>query len=229
MIATICTIALALDYNDREGIIAGETSLSYVDGERGRLLYRGYRIGDLVEHGSYAAVANLLWTGAWDPRTRLATAAVPDAVLAVLRALPATTKPMDALRTAVSAWGATRELSWPPTVDDARALTSFSPSALAAFARLREGKDPVPPDPSLNLVEGFLYQLTGEPADPGTARALDAYFIVGAEHGFNASTFAARVIISTHSDVASAVVGTSGRGMIEPNSPPAPANLNEVT
>jgi citrate synthase len=117
---------------------------------------------------------------------------------------------MDALRTAVSAWGATRELPWPPTVDDARALTSFSPSALAAFARLRQGKDPVPPDPSLNLVEGFLYQLTGEPADPGTARALDAYFIVGAEHGFNASTFTARVITSTRSDIASAVAGAIG-------------------
>jgi citrate synthase len=193
-----------------EGVLAGETSLSRVDGANGRLVYRGYRIGDLVEHGSYAAVANLLWTGAWDPRTRLATAAVPDAVLAVLRALPTTTKPMDALRTAVSAWGATRELPWPPTVDDARALTSFSPSALAAFARLREGKDPVPPDPSLNLVDGFLYQLTGEPADPGTARALDAYFIVGAEHGFNASTFTARVITSTRSDIASAVAGAIG-------------------
>ena len=193
-----------------EGVLAGETSLSRVDGANGRLVYRGYRIGDLVEHGSYAAVANLLWTGEWDPRSRLPTAPVPDAVLTVLRALPATAKPMDALRTAVSAWGATRELSWPPTVDDARALTSFSPSALAAFARLREGKEPVAPDPSLNLVEGFLYQLTGEPADPGTARALDAYFIVGAEHGFNASTFTARVITSTRSDIASAVAGAIG-------------------
>ena len=89
-----------------EGVIAGETSLAYVDGERGRLLYRGYRIGDLVEHGTYAAVANLLWTGEWDPAHRLATSPVPDAVLTVLRTLPSTTKPMDALRTAVSAWGA---------------------------------------------------------------------------------------------------------------------------
>ena len=84
-----------------EGVIAGETSLSYVDGERGRLLYRGYRIGDLVEHGTYPAVANLLWTGDWDPAHHLPTAAVPAEVLAVLRALPSSTKPMDALRTAV--------------------------------------------------------------------------------------------------------------------------------
>jgi citrate synthase len=99
---------------------------------------------------------------------------------------------------------------YPPTDEQARAMTSFSPSALAAFARLREGKEPVDPDPSLDLVEGFLYQLTGTRPDAGTARALDAYFIVGAEHGFNASTFTARIIISTRSDIASAVSGAIG-------------------
>ncbi len=193
-----------------EGIVAGETSLGYVDGERGRLLYRGYRIGDLVDRGTYPAVANLLWTGQWDPTHRLPTAPVPGPVLTVLRALPATTKPMDALRTAVSAWGATQELPWPPTAEQARALTSFSPSALAAFARLRAGDEPVEPDPSLDLVEGFLYQLTGERPEPATARALDAYFIVGSEHGFNASTFTARIVTSTRSDIASAVVAAIG-------------------
>jgi citrate synthase len=193
-----------------EGVVAGETSLSYIDGERGRLLYRGYRIGDLVEHGTNPAVANLLWTGEWDPRHHLPTQPVPPAVLEVLRALPASTKPMDALRTAVSAWGATQDLPWPPTAEQARALAAFAPSALAAFARLRAGQEPVEPDPSLDLVPGFLYQLTGTKPDEGTARALDAYFIVGAEHGFNASTFTARVIISTRSDIASAVAGAIG-------------------
>lgn len=193
-----------------EGVIAGETSLSFIDGEQGRLLYRGYRIGDLVTHGTYPAVANLLWTGEWDPAHRLPVAPVPGPVMAVLRALPSTTKPMDALRTAVSAWGATQDLPFPATVEQARALTAFSPSALAAFARLRSGQEPIEPDPALDLVEGFLYQLTGARPDAGTARALDAYFIVGAEHGFNASTFTARVITSTRSDIASAVVGAIG-------------------
>jgi citrate synthase len=193
-----------------EGVLAGETSLSQVDGIRGRLLYRGYRIGDLVEHGTYPVVANLLWTGDWDPTQRLATAPIPDAVLTVLRALPREAKPMDALRTAVSAWGATQTLDWPPTVEQARALTATSPSVLAAFARLRQGLEPIDPDPSLDLVEGFLYQITGERPEPGNARALDAYFIVGAEHSFNASTFTARVITSTRSDIASAVVGAIG-------------------
>jgi citrate synthase len=193
-----------------EGVIAGETSLSFVDGAAGRLLYRGYRIGDLVDRGTYAAIAHLLWTGDWDPSQRLPTTAVPDAVLDVLRALPSDAKPMDALRTAVSAWGATQDLPWPPTVEQARALTAFSPSALAAFARLRSGKEPVDPDPDLDLTAGFLYQLTGQRPDASTAKALDAYFIVGAEHSFNASTFAARVITSTRSDIASAVVGAIG-------------------
>jgi citrate synthase len=193
-----------------EGVIAGETSLSYIDGERGRLLYRGYRIGDLVAHGTYPAVANLLWTGEWDAHHHLATGPVSPAVLEVIRALPTSTKPMDALRTAVSAWGATQDLPWPPTAEQARALTAFAPSALAAFVRLRGGQEPVEPDPSLDLVPGFLYQLTGSKPDEGTARALDAYFVVGAEHGFNASTFTARVIISTRSDIASAVAGAIG-------------------
>jgi citrate synthase len=193
-----------------EGVVAAETALGYVDGEQGRLLYRGYRIGDLVERGSYPAVANLLWTGNWEPTHRLATAPVPDGVMAALRAIPSTAKPMDALRTAVSAWGTTEALTYPATPEQARALTAFSPSALAAFARLRAGQDPIEPDPELDLVPGFLYQLTGSRPDPSTARALDAYFIVGAEHGLNASTFAARVITSTRSDLASAVTGAIG-------------------
>jgi citrate synthase len=193
-----------------DGVVAAETALGYVDGANGRLLYRGYRIGDLVEHGSFAAVANLLWTGDWDRDARLPTGPLPGAVLDALRALGRDAKPMDALRTAVSAWGATRSLPWPPTPEQAREVTAFSPTALAAFARLREGLEPVEPDPTLDLVEGFLYQLTGSRPDAGTARALDAYFIVGAEHGLNASTFTARVIVATRSDLASAVTGAIG-------------------
>jgi citrate synthase len=193
-----------------EGVIGAETALGYVDGAAGRLLYRGYRIGDLVERGNYAAVANLLWTGEWDTGVRMPTAPVPGAVLNVLRDLPKTAKPMDSLRTAVSVWGAMQDLQFPPTAEQARALTAFSPSALAAFARLRQGLEPIEPDPSLDLVEGFLYQIMGQRPDPGTTRALDAYFVVGAEHGLNASTFTARVIVSTRSDICSAVTGAIG-------------------
>ena len=193
-----------------KGVVAGETQLAMVDGAAGRLQYRGYPIGELVQRGTYAQVAELLWTGEWRADAELACAALPDEVVDVLRRLPPTTSAMDALRTATSAWGAVNGTVWPPTAEQARAITAAAPSALAAFARLRDGREPIDPDPSLGLAAGFLYQLTGTRPDEASARALDAYFVVGAEHGFNASTFTARVIISTHSDVASALVGAIG-------------------
>lgn len=193
-----------------EGVVAAETALGLVDGANGRLLYRGYPIGQVVQKGTYASVAELLWTGEWNPKATLHPAPVPWAVVKALRELPHDAHPMDALRTAVSVWGATQRLGWPPTVEQARAITSFAPSALAAFARIRQGYDPIPPDPSLDLAGGFLQQLRGREPDPAASRALDAYFMVGAEHGLNASTFTARVITSTRSDMASAVTGAIG-------------------
>ena len=193
-----------------KGVLAGETSLAMIDGEAGRLQYRGYPIGELVEHGTYAQVAELLWTGDWTTDAHLACAPLPPAVLDVLRRLPPSTGAMDALRTAMSAWGAVNGTLWPPTVEQARAITAAAPTALAAFARLRDGLEPIEPDPELGLAAGFLQQLQGHRPDDASARALDAYFVVGAEHGFNASTFTARVIVSTHSDIASAVAGAIG-------------------
>lgn len=193
-----------------EGVLAGETSIALVDGANGRLLYRGYPIVELVRRGSFASVAELLWTGEWHPDAHLAPAALPPAVVAALRLLPPTTNAMDALRTAVSVWGAAENPAYPPSVEQARALTSAAPSALAAFGRLRDGKEPVDPDPSLGIPDGFLYQLTGERPSEAATRALDAYFVVAAEHSFNASTFTARVITSTQSDMASAIAGAIG-------------------
>ena len=155
-----------------KGVLAGETSLAMIDGEAGRLQYRGYPIGELVERGTYGQVAELLWTGEWKADARLACAPLPGAVLEVLRQLPSSAGAMDALRTAISTWGAVTGALWPPTVDQARAITAVAPSALAAFARLRDGKEPIDPDPSLGLAEGFLYQLRGERPDEGSARAL---------------------------------------------------------
>ncbi|HEY3523325.1 MAG TPA: citrate/2-methylcitrate synthase [Candidatus Limnocylindrales bacterium] len=214
-----------------EGVVAGETALSLVDGANGRLLYRGYPIVELVERGTYAAVANLLWTGEWDPRSQLHPTPLPDEVLAALRLLPRGTHPMDALRTAVSVWGALRALPWPPTVDQARALTAFAPSALAAFGRLRDGKEPVAPDESLDLAGGFLQQLFDRTPDPADARALDAYFITGADHGFNASTFTLRVVVATQSDLASGVCGALGalKGPLHGGAPSEVVNqLHEI-
>jgi citrate synthase len=214
-----------------EGVIAAETAISVVDGKNGRLLYRGYAIGELVKRGTYAEVADLLWTGEWHPGAQLHPAPISGPVVSALRELPRTAVPMDALRTAVSVWGAERRLGWPPTVEEARALTSFSPSALAAFGRLRSGLEPIAPDESLDLAGGLLQQLTGRPPDPAAARALDAYFIVGAEHSLNASTFTARIITSTRSDVASAVCGAIGalKGPLHGGAPSEVVNqLHEI-
>jgi citrate synthase len=214
-----------------EGVVAGETSLALVDGANGRLLYRGYPIVQLVERGTFGSVADLLWSGTWHPDAQLHPAAVPEPVLAALRQLPRDTAPMDALRTAVSVWGTTQTLTWPPTVEQARAITAFSPSALAAFGRLREGKEPVAPDPSLDLAGGFLQQLFDRTPERAAARALDAYFITGAEHGFNASTFTCRVITSTRSDLASAVCGAIGalKGPLHGGAPSEVVNqLHEI-
>jgi citrate synthase len=193
-----------------KGVVAGETQLAMIDGEAGRLQYRGYPIGELVERGTFAQVAELLWTSDWREDAKLPCAPLAPEIVEILRRLPPGTNAMDALRTAASAWGATAGTAWPPTVEQARAITAAAPSALAAFARLRDGLEPIEPDPELGLAAGFLYQLRGERPDDAAARALDAYFVVGAEHGFNASTFTARVIISTHSDIASAVAGAIG-------------------
>ena len=193
-----------------QGVIAAETAIGFVDGEKGQLLYRGYPIGQLVEKGTYGRVAELLWTGEWRKTARLTPAVIPEPVMCALRELPSSAHPMDALRTAVSVWGAWRRPHWPPTVEQAREITAFAPSALAAFHRLRQGLEPVAPNTKLSQAGGFLQQLNGKDPDPAAARALDAYFIVGAEHGLNASTFTCRVIISTRSDLASAVCGAIG-------------------
>ena len=214
-----------------EGVLAGETSLAMVDGANGRLWYRGFPIGQLVERGTFAQVAELLWTGDWPHSATLACAPLPDEVLQVLRALPREAVPMDALRSAVSAWGAARRIAWPPSVEQARELIALSPSALAAYARLRAGDEPIPPDPELPLAAGFLYQLSGARPAATDARALDAYFVVGAEHGFNSSTFTARVITSTRSDLASAVTGAIGalKGPIHGGAPSEVVNqLHEM-
>src|SRR2546421_647394 len=196
-----------------EGVVAAETTVSLVDGQAGRLLYRGYEIGDLAAHGSYDRVVGLLLDGEWPLRDEvLPPAELSPTVLAALRGLPTSCAPLDALRTACSAFGAERRMDWPPTAAQARELIALGPAAVGAFARLRDNKQPVNSAEAAHLgtAARLLHAITGEQPDPAKARALDAYFTVCAEHGLNASTFTARVITSTQSDLASAVCGAVG-------------------
>jgi len=196
-----------------EGVIAAETSISLVDGQAGRLLYRGYEIGDLAEHGSYDRVVGLLLDGGWPASDEvLPPVELTPTVLGALRALPTSCAPLDAMRTGFSAFGAERRMAWPPTPDQARELIALAPAVVGAFARLRDGREPTDMSQaaSLGTAARLLYAISGEEPDPARARALDAYFIVCAEHGLNASTFTARVITSTQSDLASAICGAVG-------------------
>lgn len=200
-----------------EGIVAATTAMSKVDGTAGRLIYRGYNIHDLARTTSYEEILHLLWFGHLpdeqelaDLRARLVAArTIPDTVMQSLRSLPAETDPMDALRTAVSTWGALK-IKGKPTVDQAIALTANFPLFLAAFNRLRHGQEPLESQPELSHAANYLYLLTGQVPSNEHVRGLNSYLVLLADHGMNASTFTARIVASTESDIVSAVVAAIG-------------------
>lgn len=200
-----------------EGVIAATTTLSKVEGTTGRLIYHGYNIHSLARTASFEEIAHLLWFGHLpnaaelsDLKARLAAErTLPDAVLGVLRVLPATTEPMDALRTAASAWGAAT-IKGKPTADQAIAITARFPVFLAAFQRLRNGMEPLESRAALDHAANYLYLLNGQEPEEQHVKALNAYLVLLADHGMNASTFTARVVASTESDIASAVVAAVG-------------------
>src|SRR5712691_1557190 len=200
-----------------EGIVAATTALSKVEGTAGRLIYRGYNIHDLARTTTFEEVMHLLWFGHLPNRAELsdlqarlvAERTLPTAVLNILRELPPTAEPMDALRTVVSAWGAT-SVKGKPTIDQAIGVTARFPLFLAAFHRLRNGLEPLESLAELGHAANYLYLLTGQKPEEQHVRALDAYLVLLADHGMNASTFTARVVASTESDIASAVVAAVG-------------------
>src|SRR5581483_6971953 len=179
----------------REGIVAASTGLSKVEGTEGRLIYRGYNIHDLARTTSFEEVAHLLWFGHLPNTTELAdlkaqlTAqrTLPEAVVQVIHALPTTAEPMDVLRTAASAWGATT-IKGKPTVEQAIAVTARFPLFLAAFHRMRTGQELLQSKPELGHAANYLYLLTGKIPEQQHVKALDAYLVLLADHGMNAST-----------------------------------------
>jgi citrate synthase len=203
-----------------EGVVAATTALSHVYGEEGRLVYRGYDIHELAGKASFEEVAYLLWLGHLPNAGELnelqrkldANRALPSETTAALRALPPAAEPMDALRTGVSALGAAHPdiFEGTPNVDQAIALAARFPAILATFFRLRQGLQPVPPKPGQNTAQSYLYQLFGSDPEPRHWRPLDVYLVLLADHGMNASTFTARVIASTQSDLCSALTGAVG-------------------
>ncbi len=197
-----------------EGIVAATTAISNVDGQAGRLVYRGYDIHDLAHATTFEEIAYLLWFGYLPTQAELATLQasllaqrqLPAQLLTILRDLPAGTAPMDALRTAVSAGGMYASVQGQPTIEQAIALTARFPLILATFHRLRQGLEVLEPRADLGYTANYLYLLTGREPGAEHVRGLDAYLVMLADHSMNASTFTARVVASTASDLASAVV-----------------------
>ena len=200
-----------------KGIYFERSAASFIDGDVGKLLYRGYNIHDLAENSTFEETTYLLLHGSLPTRSQLSeidetlksSRQIPDAVYQVID-LVKDAHPMDVLRTGISALSA-----FDPDVSDNSAeanirkgarVTSQASTIVAAHHRIRQGLDPVTPDPSLGHAASFLHMLHGEKPTDEDAKLLDVDFILHAEHGTNASAFAARVCASTISDLHSAIV-----------------------
>ena len=208
-----------------EGVLVAESGLSMIDGEAGKLIYRGYSIEDLARGASFEEVIYLLWHGHLPDGTELAAferemvaeRAVDDDVMGTVRDLAAADEnPMAALRTAVSMLSAYDDdadaaaTDTGATLRKGRRITAKIPTILAAFTRLRDGDEPVAPREDLGHAANFLYMLNGEEPDEVLAETFDMALVLHADHGINASTFSAMVTSSTMSDLHSAVVSAIG-------------------
>lgn len=201
-----------------EGVVAAQTAVSEVDGANGRLIYRGgYLIEDLSPVVSFEEVAYLLWNGELPNKTQLdalckqtsAARRLNDGARGVLTSMDPQTDVMDSLRTVVSAQGATKTLT-KPTLEEAIALTAVFPTIVAAAYRRRQGKEVVEPRSDLTHAANLLWMMEGQEPPAERVHYLESYLVLLADHGLNASTFAARVIASTGSDLTSCVVGAIG-------------------
>lgn len=201
-----------------KGIVTTETLISHIDGEKGELYYRGYKIKELTSRFTFEEVAYLLWYGKLPNEEQLTTLKsdltrnrnIPDNIQNLLVLLPDSMDLMSVIRTAVSAEGGNSEYSWKPTIQEAIKLTALIPSIIAYRKRKLEGKPFIPPHRELGHAANYLYMLNGEIPLDAHVKALETYMILTMEHGLNASTFSARVTASTESDLISAVTAAVG-------------------
>jgi citrate synthase len=205
-----------------EGVVAAQTRISKVMGEDGRLIYAGYEIEDLARNASFEEVCHLLWFGELPDRDALAAlrtqllegAVVDERILNIVRAAPKNTHPMATLRTAVSALSFTdpdaEDMSADANQRKAIRLTGQVITLTAAIDRMRREHEPLSPRADLSLAGNLLYMLNGEAPDTISERIIDAALTLHAEHGLNASTFAARVTAATLSDMHSAMTSAIG-------------------
>jgi citrate synthase len=206
-----------------EDVVAATSSICFLDGKQGRLLYRGYDIHDLVEHASFEEVLYLLWhedlpspSQLAELEARLANVRdIPEPVLQLLQSLPKTATPMEVLRTTTSAISAYdpdgfRDNSIPANVRKAERLTAQIPTLTAYIKRSRAGEPLVHPRKTGSIAENLLYMMFGKEPEELNAKTMNIALILHADHELNASTFAARVTAATLSDMYSSVVSGIG-------------------
>lgn len=195
-----------------KGVIAVGTGISHIDGVKGILLYRGYEIGEIIGKKLFEEMAYLLWYGEFPNESQLreltkqlkAERNVPDYIEGLICQLPKDMEIMAVLRTVISALGI-HSYGWKPTIEQAIKLAAVAPIVIAYRKRYMDGKTIVKPDPELDHVANYLYMLKGELPSKAHMNALEKYMILTMEHGMNASTFSARVTVSTESDLVSAI------------------------
>lgn len=204
------------------GVIADQTAISKVNPDTNSLLYRGYPVQDLAASLPFEEVAWLLWQGERPTADELATwmaterslRAIPDNVREVMDRLPADAHPMDVVRTAVSALGASdpnaADLSTAGMLAQSYKLFAVLPAIVSRTQRVRNGLPEIAPRDDLDYCENFLWMSFGDIPDPVIVDAFRVSMVLYAEHSFNASTFTARVITSTMSDLYSAITGAIG-------------------
>jgi len=205
-----------------EGIIAAQTEMSFINGTEGILEYVGIAIGDLAKHSTFEETVYLLWNKRLPTKSELeafnkdlrASYSVCDAMKQRIKACPTTAEPMHVLRTLVSSMAMDDAHPNENSVEAARSkamrILAKTPAVVAGFDRHRRGLDMVDPDPTLSFSANFLYMLNAEKPTEAMTRAFDICMITHADHGLNNSTFTARVIISTLSDMYSAITGAIG-------------------
>ncbi|GAB4207887.1 MAG: citrate synthase [Roseiflexaceae bacterium] len=205
-----------------ENVVVTATKLSAINGVAGQLSYAGYPISELAGRASFEEVCYLLWYGDLPNATQLrdftarlrAEATLSPAELALVRSVPSAGHGMDALRTLVSGLAQldphADELSMEGAERIGLRLTAKMPALITAWHRLRTGREPVAPHAGLGHAANLLWMLHGQEPSPTAAHAFDCYMVLLAEHGLNASTFAARVAIGAQADIYCAVVGAIG-------------------
>lgn len=203
-------------YKGLKGVVCTETALSDIDGEKGRLIYRGYDARELAQAYSFEAVAHLLWYGHIPNEEQLlklkekfvSARELPQFLKTIINEIPEEFDMLSVIRTAVSAYPL--QSYEKPTVDDAIQLTSLIPAIIAyREAQLDEKEMPVIRK-DMDHVEYYLYMIQRKEPEPSYVQALETYMILTMEHGLNASTFSARVTASTESDLGSAVTSAIG-------------------